>query len=204
MKEENACYLNKSMRKYLEGLSARTIAPGGGSAAAAVAAIGAGLNLMVISYSSREDETYSGQNEFVVLKEKQMASFRRLSKLIDEDCRVFKVLMDAIASGNVKQDDYIKAAGIPMEVCRESSVSLEVTALLMEDSNRNLLTDVGSAAHMLDAAFSSAALNVYVNLKKIKDKDFIAAAALELEQMKKTVSGTAQEISKRVKEALLF
>ncbi len=196
------CYSNESIQKYLEGLSARTITPGGGSAAATVAAIGAGLNLMVISYSRREEETYSGQNEFVVLKEKQTASFKKLTELIDEDCRVFRALMRAIASGNVKQDEYIAAASVPIEICRESSVSLEVTALLMENSNRNLLTDVGSAAHMLEAGFSSAALNVYVNLKKIKDKGFISETVKELEQMRKTTRGAAKEISRRVKEEL--
>ena len=202
MKDTTVCYLTGSIQKYLEELSSKTTAPGGGSASAVVAALGAGLNLMVINYSIKKDSTHSIQSEFVVLKEKQTASWKKLSELIDEDCRVFRELMDAIASGSAKQDKYIAAASIPVEICRESAISLEVTALLMEDSNKNLLTDVGSAAHMLDAAFASAALNVYVNLKHIKDKDFVSQAVKELKQMESIVSGTAKEIRERVKKAL--
>ena len=202
MKDAKVSCLTGSLQKYLKELSSKTTAPGGGSAAAVVAALGAGLNLMVINYSIKKDSSHSIQSEFVVLKEKQTSSWKRLSELIDEDCRVFRELMDALASRSAQQDKYVAAASIPIEICRESAISLEVTALLMEDSNKNLLTDVGSAAHMLDAAFAAAALNVYVNLKYIKDKDFVFATVKELKQMEAIVRGTAKEISGRVKKAL--
>ena len=119
MKDAKVCYLIGSVQKYLSELSSKTIAPGGGSAAATVATIGAGLNLMVINYSINKDsKKHSIQSEFVVLKEKQTANWKRLSELIDEDCRVFRELMDAIASGGAQQNKYIAAASILTETCR--------------------------------------------------------------------------------------
>jgi len=195
-------HINDPIREYLKELSARKITPGGGSAAATVAAIGAALNLMVVNYSMKEDTTYGGQNEFVVLKEKQIASIKRLSDLIDEDCRVFRELMRSFKGGKGEQGKYMAAANIPMQVCRECVTSLEVTSLLLEDCNKNLLTDVGSAAHILNAAFFSADLNVRVNLKYIEDKNFVANSSEELDRMRTIIGDVAKEIGGRVKNAL--
>ena len=44
-------YVNKSLKKYLDDLTAKLPAPGGGSAAALVAALGAALIGMVINFT---------------------------------------------------------------------------------------------------------------------------------------------------------
>jgi formiminotetrahydrofolate cyclodeaminase len=194
-------YLNKKVGKYLEELSAKSMVPGGGSAAALTAALGAGLNLMVINYSIKKGAGETENKEFIVLKGEQKESIRKLSRAVDEDCVVFKDLMGAIKKKKGLEQKYKHAAMVPMSVCRECCESMEVAAFLL-GGNKNLITDVGSAACLLRAGFFSAALNVFVNLKYIKDEGFVRAAEEEIESMSKKIESLESEITKHVSEKI--
>ncbi|MFQ5952595.1 MAG: cyclodeaminase/cyclohydrolase family protein [Candidatus Omnitrophota bacterium] len=184
-------YLKGSLDKYLKGLSGKTITPGGGSAAALAAAIGAGLNLMVISYSG-----------IVSAEARQRESLHKLSGMIDEDCKVFEALMDALSSKKDAQKEFKEAAKVPMNICRECHVSMDITAFLAQKGNKNLVTDVGCAADILRAAFNSAALNVKVNLARIEDELFVAGAEKTLLTMKKDIDSQFSEISCSVTDSM--
>ena len=49
-------YINKPLREYLDDLAARKPAPGGGSAAALAASIGAALLVMVLNYTAGNEK----------------------------------------------------------------------------------------------------------------------------------------------------
>ncbi len=193
-------YLQGSLRKYIEDLSSRKMTPGGGSAAAVSAALGAALNLMVINYSSKKGETLNA--ELLVLQTKQAEKLKRLSSLIDEDCRVFRELMDAISAGGGAQKEYIAAAGVPMDVCTECCLSIEVSMVLLCNSNRNLLTDIGCAANVLLGAFSSAELNVKINLARVEDSDIVEGMTGKLERLRKDIHGAVDEILKCIRDEM--
>ena len=192
-------YLNKKIKKYLEELSARSMVPGGGSAAALTAALGAGLNLMVINFSIKKDAGEAENKEFVVLRGKQEESIRKLAAAVDEDCAVFTDLMGALKEKKPLEQKYKRAAMVPMSVCRECCESMEVAAFLL-GGNKNLITDVGSAACMLRAGFFASALNVSINLKYIKDEGFVREAEEELGNMSKKIESLESEITRHVSE----
>lgn len=197
-------YLHGILHDYLEDLSARKIVPGGGSASAMSAALGAGLNLMVINYSIKEDIGKEEDKELIVLKTKQEASLKKLKAAIDEDCKVFKDLMKSLsAASEDTRKSYEKAAAVPLEICRECLVSLSVTVSLLDNCNKNLLADVGCAAYLLESAFFAATLNVMVNIKNIEGGDFTQNARSEMERMGRTVNKMTEEVVSRVKTALV-
>jgi len=200
---ESALYLHGTLDKYLQDLSARKIIPGGGSAAAVAAALGAGLNLMVINYSIKKDSAGVEDKGLIVLKAKQEEFLNRISALIDEDCRVFSDLMKSLSSGEDAEGKYAQAAAVPMDVCRECCATMEIATVLLENCSKNLLTDVGCAGHILKAAFRSAELNVFINLKHIKDKGFVQKAREELDRMRGRIEGMAAEINGRVEKDLM-
>jgi len=200
---ESVFYLHETLDKYLHDLSARRIIPGGGSAAAAAAALGAGLNLMVINYSIKEDSDGVEDKGLIVLKAKQEEFLSRISALIDEDCRVFSDLMRSLSSGEDAEGKYIQAAEVPMDICRECCETMEITAVLSGNCSKNLLTDVGCAGHIIKAAFHSAELNVFINLKHIKDKGFARKAREELDGMCGKIEGMSVEIIGRVEKDLM-
>ncbi|MCK4852197.1 MAG: cyclodeaminase/cyclohydrolase family protein [Candidatus Omnitrophica bacterium] len=198
----NVVYSHESLHRYLEDLSDRSIVPGGGSAAAVAASVGAALNLMVIKYSIKEGPAADEKNDIIVLRARQSEGLNRLRAAIDRDCEVFSELMRSLSSGGDTQKKYIQAAEVPMEICRECCAALKITVFLSENSNRNLITDVGCAANILEAAFSSAALNVLVNLKNIKDGEFVRAAEDALTRMTEEMKEEVRGITRRVAEGL--
>lgn len=175
-------YMNEPVGRYLQDVSSRAIVPGGGSAAAVEAALGAALNIMVINFSLKPSLPRAAVKDLLAMKKLQEKSLGALVKLADMDSDAFSKLMKALSSGKPARRAYVKAASVPLEVCKECLVSIEVTRKLLAQGNRNLLTDVGCAAHMLASAFRSARLNVLINLKYMGGA-FARKAARELAAM---------------------
>jgi len=178
-------YFSGTIEEYLENLSGKSAVPGGGSAAALSAAIGSALNLMVIEFSLKKGSLPGDDEALLKRKESDERQNLQLAKLlIDEDCKVFSLLRKAISEKkSERESEYIAAAKVPLEICRLACRSLNLAGYLSENANKNLITDVECAAHMLRAAFFSAKVNVEINLKYIKDEKFSKEVKTELEQL---------------------
>jgi len=193
-------YLSNALQKYLEDLSSRTCTPGGGSAAALAAALGAGLNLMVIRYSKEKTGASEGNKELKETELRENENLKMISSLIDKDCEVFSSLMRTLSEKNDDAEGkYIASAEVPMEICRRSARSMDTACYLAEKGSKNLLTDVASAAHILKAAFSSAKVNVEINLKYIENIQFLKDTKMELEKIEKDTKNTYDNICSRLK-----
>lgn len=191
-------YLVETIEKYLADLSSRKMVPGGGSAAALAAAIGVGLNLMTINYSRLSDDPDPSAGGFMEVASMQMESLKKLSSLVDDDCKVFKDLMETLSTGSDAEQQYIAAAEAPMKVCRECWEALKIARDIIEKSNKNLLTDIICAGHLLNAAFHSAKINVEVNLKHIKDDSVVRGMQDELISLGKNMDNILLEILDKI------
>lgn len=189
-------FFDSTVRTYIAELSAKKIVPGGGSASALTACVGAGLNLMVINFSIKPDEPTNAALE--ELKKRQEESKSALESLVDEDCKKFEELMKALALKEASDEEYINAAKAPLETCCQCRESIDITQALSENANKNLLTDIGCAGHILRASFDSACLNVEVNLKYIKDEAFVNATGLKLKELREEIHAKSGEIERRV------
>ena len=194
-------YIRKAMNDYLKELSARTIVPGGGSASAASAALGVSLNLMVINFSLKPSLPRAAKRMLLEAKKDQERRLGSLMELVDEDCAAFSALMKAFSAGRAARKAYMRAAAVPLEVCRECRSSMAVTRMLLGKGNKNLLTDVGASAHMLVAAFHSAKLNVLVNLKYMGGA-YAQKAARELSAMERYMESSGALVCGRIDKAM--
>lgn len=188
-------YIKGSIESYLNDLSARKPAPGGGSAAALNAAIGAGLMSMAANY------TDGAQG---ILKKTEEAR-KRLQVLIDADIEAYGKLSKAIkeCKDPAKLDaSYREAAKPPYEVCKISAECLKLCEELAERGNKNLITDVAIAAICLEGAFFAAKYNVYINLKYIKDMDFIGEMHKVLQPLEEELPKLKEEILERCEEVI--
>jgi len=192
---DNGYFLRLTVGQYLSELSRRSAVPGGGSAAALAAALGAGLNLMVLNFSIDRERDGGQAEKLTAAKERQQQSLESLSRLVDEDCKAFRGLMKALSEKKDAQQEYISAASVPMKVCRECHVSMHITEHLAVDSNRRLISDVGCAAQTLRGAFHSARFNVEINLKYIRDRSFVDNTRDILKSMEKDIELSVRNIS---------
>ena len=180
---------NKLVDLTLSGFSNETLsespAPGGGSVAAYVGALGAALGSMVANLSAHKRGWDDRWEEFSNWAEKGKIYHDRLLKLVDEDTAAFNAIMDAF--GLPKNNDQEKkqrssaiqsatkhAIEVPFEVMQTAFKSLEVIQAMTTIGNPNSLSDAGVGALCARTAVYGAYLNVRINSGELADKTYVA------------------------------
>ncbi|OGF47727.1 MAG: hypothetical protein A2452_04530 [Candidatus Firestonebacteria bacterium RIFOXYC2_FULL_39_67] len=177
------CYINEPVKKFVEDLSAKLPAPGGGAAAALAGALASGLNCMVGNFTAGNEKYASVSEDIKELLENSVKYREELLILMESDIEVYgnysrasklPVSTDAEKSMREKavQDAVKKAAEIPYNIMIVCGNVLKVCEPLAIKGNKNLLSDVGVAALFAGAAIKAAYLNVLVNFLYLKDEPF--------------------------------
>jgi formiminotetrahydrofolate cyclodeaminase len=134
---------------FLEELAARKPTPGGGSVAALSGALAAGLVSMAAEFSRNKE-----------ISEEARTLMHTLTFLVDRDAKAF-------ASRDLKE-----ATEVPLQTAKHSYAVLKLVAALLENCNPKVITDIGVAAKIAEAAAKGAMLNVEVNLASIGDEGY--------------------------------
>src|SRR3989338_5241017 len=99
-------YQEESLKKYIEDLAAKLPAPGGGSAAAFTAAMGASLVSMLINFTI-------GKTKYAGFQEELKTILGKSEKLREEFLRLADLDVVAYKSKNIRD-----ALDVPFMVCR--------------------------------------------------------------------------------------
>ena len=156
-------------------------APGGGSVAAYMGALGAGLATMVANLSSHKRGWDDRWKEFSDIAEKGQALVSELTALVDEDTAAFDAIMNAFGLPKESAEEKaaraaaieaatLNAASVPL---RTMEAALKVLPLALEVARKGLsasASDAGVAALSALAAVRGAALNVRINAAGLKDR----------------------------------
>lgn len=199
-------YIDKPLREYLDDLAARKPAPGGGSAAALAAATGVSLMSMVLNYTIGNAKYKEREKEAADMLVKVEKAKQELQDLIDEDVQAYEKLtrgMKEAGKDASKNDSLFKdAATPPFEMCKLSAEALKMCSRLVAIGNKNLVTDTAIAALMLESAFLSAKFNVYINLKYIKDMDFIGMVHKTLAPLEEELPKLKEDILEKCEDVI--
>ena len=191
-------YNERPLCDYLNDLSARKPAPGGGSAAALSAAIGASLMSMVANYTVGNPKYKENEEKIGDILKKSEKYRSQLQALVDRDVEAYDKLsagMKKIVKDSPEADKlYKEAMKPPFEICKIASEALKLCEDLAKYGNKNLITDTAIAAILLEGAFFSAKFNVYINLKYIKDIDFVGEIHKVLAPMEESIPVLKEEI----------
>ncbi len=179
-------YRYGSLDKYLDDLAAKLPAPGGGSAAALTAALGASLISMVVNFTIGKPKYARFEKELKTILEKSEKLRQEFLRLVDLDVVAYE-------SKNIRD-----TLDVPFMVCRLCSEGIRLCPPLVTKGNVNLISDVAVAAILLEAAFSSAYYNVEINLKSLGNKKLTKAIRKELTQKDKSIKRIRQETEEKV------
>lgn len=193
-------YLKTPLAEYITDLASRKVSPGGGSASALVAALGAALNTMVINFGISPRTEPDKSEELSELKERQTVLMREAMNLINEDCEVFTALMDAISRKTVTSERYVTAADVPIRICRVSRESARISLRLLDLVKGCITADIACAGIILCSAFYSARVNVESNLKRIGPGDVSSKLSGELLEMEAGIESDFSSINRRLRE----
>ena len=209
--DEEADTASGSKADFIDQVAEGTPAPGGGSAAAHTAALGAALALMVArltvgkpKYASAEAESWQVIEEGEVLRS-------RLTEAIQHDAEAFDGIL--VARRLPKAEDAqiaarneairiasLYAAQVPLETARDCMAVLRMTIRMAEIGNLNCISDAAAGAHLAKAGFEAARLNVKINLQGYEQdaeaQRFVAEAdalRLEVESLMAHLEGVLKE-----------
>jgi len=207
-------YIDQSIKKYIEDLSAKLPAPGGGSVAALTGALAAGLISMVCNFTIGNPRFSDSQEECRGMLSSVSGIKDELSKLIDEDVRVYGKVSLAYKLPKETEEQKIKRAiavqkalkeaiQVPQQVLRLSFQILEFSARLVEIGNPGLITDTGMAAILSHSAMESALFNVEINLSNIDDREFVEKTRCALNPLMEKGRKIKEEVVAKVKEAII-
>ena len=158
-------FKNLTIQKYADQLAGREPVPGGGSAAALTAALGAGLISMVTRYSiGRKNNTKSVEKRLASILKTSEQVRKRLLELTTLDSKAYLNIVAARKRDVQAQQKTAKAAAaVGKEVCRLCYKALDLAPFLVAQGNPYLLSDVEVAVELLEAGFNSSMVMVRIN-----------------------------------------
>lgn len=163
---------------FLEALSAKVPAPGGGAAAAAAGALAAALARMVAAYSL--GPKVAGDKRAVIARHADALARTDalLRVLVDEDMRAYgqysstkaRASSDAFAAGELPAL-VSRMTVVPLAIAAAAGEVLENLEQLVPLANRGMLSDLEAAAILAEATVRAAGCSVRVNLPQLTAKD---------------------------------
>jgi glutamate formiminotransferase/formiminotetrahydrofolate cyclodeaminase len=169
------------LRQFCNETLSDSPAPGGGSVAALMGALGVSLGGMVANLSAGKrgwDDKLKYFSDWAV-KAQQLKD--ELLFLVDEDTAAFNKVMDAFALPKESAEEKAArstaiqtankyAAEIPLRVMETASKSYPLLAEMAKQGNPASISDVGVGLLATRACIGGAALNVRINLAGLKDE----------------------------------
>ncbi|MBP7175660.1 MAG: cyclodeaminase/cyclohydrolase family protein [Thermoclostridium sp.] len=201
--------MNMEIHEFIRQLSSKAPVPGGGGASALIGAIGVSLCSMVANLTSGKKKYAEYQQDIEEILEVSQASISRLLALIEKDAEVFEPL--SAAYGIPKEDPnreavmekaLVTACSVPMEILKEVSGILDVIVQLTVKGSKLAVSDVGVAASACRSAMESAVLNIYINTKLMKDREYALKTNIEAQEILNSGVKTCDEIYRKISDEL--
>lgn len=194
-----------TLREFVEETASESVAPGGGSVAAAVGALGAALGTMVANLSAHKRGWDARWEEFSRWAEQGQKLKEELLRLVDEDTRAFNRVIAALAlpkgtdAEKTARTEALEAANLgaletPWQVMRTAHGTFELLKAMAADGNPASASDAGVGALCARAAVRGAWLNVRTNASGIQNQRAIAGILAEGAKLEQDAATREAEI----------
>jgi glutamate formiminotransferase/formiminotetrahydrofolate cyclodeaminase len=205
--ESKNSLIKMDVREFCNETLSDSPAPGGGSVAALMGALGASLGGMVANLSAGKRgwddklEYFSGW----AVKAQQLKD--ELLSLLDEDTAAFNKVMDSFGLPKELPEEKKArsaaieaatkyAAEVPIKVMETALKSYALLVEMAEKGNPASISDVGVGALATRAGIEGAALNVRINLGQLKDENF----KTNLQEKIRKISADSEAQFKNIKQ----
>jgi methenyltetrahydrofolate cyclohydrolase len=201
---------NSSIATFLDDLASERPTPGGGGAAALSGAIGAALVSMVANLTIGKKNYEAVSEELEAVNAKATALRAELARAIEEDIVAFNAVMGAYALPRATDEEKAaRAASIqtalkdatqaPLRAVKACFEVILLSATVAEKGNLNVISDAGVAVLCANAGLRGAALNVFINAKAIKDRDFAEKRIAEVNALLAKAAAATESVYQTVR-----
>ena len=183
--------------EFVEVLASKAPVPGGGGASALVGAVGS-LTVGKKKYADVEEEMWE-------LKAKSDALQKDLLRLIERDAEVFEPLSKAYGMPRETEEEKAEkarvmeivlkdACSVPMEIMEKCCEAIEIIKEFAAKGSALAISDAGVGAAFCKAALEGASLNVYINTKSMKNREYAEELNAKCDAMLEKYTKMADEI----------
>jgi len=201
---------NSSIQTFLDDLASERPTPGGGGAAAVSGAIGAALVSMVANLTIGKKNYEAVWQDLEAVNAKAVALRADLIRAIDEDVVAFNAVMGAYGLPRATDEEKAKRAAAIQAALKDATIAplravkacfevIRLSAAAAEKGNLNVISDAGVAVLSANAGLRSAALNVFINAKAIKDRDFAEKQIAEVNALLAQAAATTEAVYQTVR-----
>ena len=194
---------------FIDELAAPTPTPGGGSAAAFSAAMGAGLVAMVAGLTIGKKKYAEVEAQMQAVRVHAEKLREELTYAVEDDAGAFEAVMGAyrlpkgtpeleVARTASIQSATLNAAHVPMHVAEDAVKVMELALMCVESANVNAISDAASAGVMAKAGLTAAGYNVRINVASLPD----SAAGEQYLGKVRELESQAVEIEKNIRQKM--
>ena len=191
-------------REFLNRLASNAPTPGGGGGAAMAGALAVALASMVGNLTVGKEKFAKNEAEMQELLKEAEALRTQFLQLVNADAEVFNAFMTCYRLPKATDEEKLKrnqaiqnaakqAAEVPLQIAEASLKVMHIAKRMAEVGNPTAITDAAVSSIMGRAALRSAAYNVVVNLKLIKDEEYNQKMYAKLEAMQQEAQALEQE-----------
>jgi formiminotetrahydrofolate cyclodeaminase len=185
--------LDEQIGTWLDELASAAPAPGGGAAAAMLAAVGAALISMVCNLTIGKPKYAEHEDAMLAALVSATELRAQAASLAAQDAVAFLAVSDAYklprdteaakaARAEAIQVALVGAAGVPLRTAAVAAAVIGLAEGVLDGANVNVLSDVAVAASSARAALEAAVVNVEINLAALRDEGSRATLRAELDR----------------------
>lgn len=182
--------LNVSVTEFTNQLSSKTSVPGGGGASALVSSIGIALGDMVGEFTVGKKTYADVEEDIKALMTEAKRLQNQLLECIDEDAKAFEPLSKAysISKDDPKRNAIMEkclkdAAAVPFKILELCGKAIDLQEEFANKGSKIMISDAATGVALLSGAMKGAAVNVKVNTKLMKDREYANELDCKVEEL---------------------
>ena len=191
--------------EFVEVLGSKAPVPGGGGASALVGAVGTALGNMVGALTVGKKKYADVEEEMKELMAKATTLQDELLHLIERDAEVFEPLSKAYGMPRETEEEKAEkarvmeivlkdACSVPMEIMEKCCEAIEIIVEFTAKGSTLAISDAGVGAAFCKAALQGASLNVYINTKSMKNREYAEELNAKCDAMLEKYTKIADEV----------
>ena len=195
---------DRPLRDLLAAFSSPEPTPGGGSASALAASIGASLLMMVAALPKTRTGAETERAALSAAAAALAGIRARLTDAIDADAGAYDGVVAAYKLPKSSPDEQAArkaaiqqalraATDVPLDVMRLAAAAIEHCRTIAANGHRAAASDVGVAAALLRAGLRGAALNIDINVGSVSDPAYVDGVRAESSRLSGSAASTADE-----------
>jgi glutamate formiminotransferase/formiminotetrahydrofolate cyclodeaminase len=201
---------DQSLALFSEEVASKKATPGGGSVAAYMGALAAGLLCMVARITLGKKEAPPDVERLNEVVKEGDALRQKLLRLVVEDKEAFDLVMKAFklskdqpeARKKAIEEATIKASEIPLSTLDCSVRVLRLAQEVAEKGSTNALSDVVTAVSAARAAVEGAASNVLINLASLDNQKYVEEISKQVSDLRKGAAQLEERAGKLVESRI--